>query len=223
MATDTSITPMLETGDNLTRDRFLRIWEQLPQIKRAELIGGIVYLPSPQMKEHGTTARRVSGWLLVYETNTPGCEGGDNTTALIGEDVPQPDHYLALLAECGGKSWGAKYVEGAPELIAEVSYSSVSMDLHQKLDLYQNARVQEYLVILLKKQEIRWHRLVKGKYRRILADAEGVYRSRIFPGLWLDGKALFQNDMAKVFATLQEGISSTEHQRFVAELEARRQ
>src|SRR5436853_94629 len=84
----------LEPGDHLTREEFLRIWEQLPHIKRAELIGGVVYMPSPQRREHGKTDRRISGWLCVYEANTPGCEGGSNTTSLIGEDCLQPDDYL---------------------------------------------------------------------------------------------------------------------------------
>ncbi len=133
--------------------------------------------------------------------------------------APQPDHFLAILTECGGASWGEKFVEGSPELLVEVWHSSASVDLHEKFDLYENARVQEYVVVMLKKREVRWHRLVKGKYKR---GAEGVFRSRVFPGLWLDSKALFNGDMAKVLATLQKGIASDEHQRFVAELAKRK-
>lgn len=222
MATNLSATPSLESGDNLTRAEFLRIWKQLPNIKRAELIGGVVYMPSPQWVEHGRTDRLISTWLGVYEASTPGCTGGDNTTSLIGDDCPQPDSYLALLPECGGKSRGKKYVEGAPELIAEISFSTASIDLHQKLELYEAAGVQEYLVVLLKKRAICWHRLVRGKYRSLRPDATGVYRSRAFPGLWLDSKARFADNMAGVLANLQHGLDSQEHQDFVAELEARR-
>jgi Uma2 family endonuclease len=223
MATELSTTPTLETGDNLTRDEFLRIWAQLPDIRRAELVGGIVYMPSPQRIEHSTTGRHISGWLAMYEARTPGCRGGDNATSLIGEDCPQPDGYLAILPECGGKSRGKKYLEGAPELIDEISYSTASIDLHQKYDLYEKAGVQEYLVILLKKREVRWHRLVNGKYKRLRPDATGVIRSRVFPGLWLDSKALFTNDLAGVLTTLEEGLACAEHGRFVADLAARRQ
>jgi Uma2 family endonuclease len=222
MATHLLTTPSLENGDNLSRDEFLQIWEQLPHIKRAELIGGIVYMPSPLRKEHGSLDRRLSTWLGVYEAGTPGTAGGSNTTSLIGEDCPQPDEYLAILPECGGKSWGEKYVEGAPELIAEVSFSSASIDLHQKLELYQKAGVQEYLVVLVKKEEIRWHRLVRRRYQRLSPDGDGIFRSRVFPGLWLDSKALLKDDLAKVLAKLQEGLASEEHARFVGELEARR-
>ncbi|MCE9532667.1 MAG: Uma2 family endonuclease, partial [Planctomycetes bacterium] len=174
MATDLSITPELQTGDNLTRDEFLHIWEQLPNVKRAELIGGIVYMPSPLRREHSTVDRHVSTWLGLYESETPGCTGGNNATSLIGDDCPQPDGFLAILPEYGGKSWGDKYVEGAPELIVEFAYSSASIDLHQKLELYQSAGVEEYLVFLLKKQEVRWHRLVKGKYQHMTPDESGI-------------------------------------------------
>ena len=107
-------------------------------------------------------------------------------------------------------------------MIAEISSSSTSIDLHQKFEVYENAGVQEYLVVLLKQKEIRWHQLVKRKYKRMSADSAGIFRSRVFPGLWLDSEALFKNDMAKVLATLQEGIASVEHQHFVAELAERK-
>lgn len=214
--------PTLDAGDHLTRDEFLHIWEQLPNIKRAELIGGVVHMPSPQRKEHGTADFRITGWMGYYMAFTPGCEGGSNTTSLIGDDCLQPDEYMAILPECGGASWGEKYLEGSPEMVAEVSFSSVSMDLHEKLEIYQRANVQEYLVVLVKMEEIRWHRLVKGKYKLVRPDGNGVYRSLVFPGLWLDSKALFANDLAKMLATLQKGIDSDEHQEFVAKLAERK-
>lgn len=222
MATDLASTPLLETGDNRTREEFLRIWEQLPDVERAELIGGVVYMPSPLRKDHGSMNRRISGWLSHYQAYTPGCEGGDNTTALLGDDCLQPDAYLALLPECGGRSWGTTYVEGAPELIVEVSSSTASIDLHQKYAIYEAAGVQEYLVVVLKKQEIRWHRLVNGKYARLSPDAQGTFRSQVFPGLWLDGPALLRHDLPAVLAQLQEGLASGEHQTFAAELAGRR-
>ncbi len=222
MATDLSTEVTLNNGDNLTREEFLHIWEQLPDVKFAELIGGIVYMPSPLRREHSTKDRRVSGWLLAYEAQTQGCEGGNNATTFMGDECLQPDGFLAILPECGGKSGGEEYVEGAPELIFELAHSSASFDLHQKLNIYESAGVQEYLVFLLKKKELRWHRLVKGKYKQMKPDADGVWRSHVFPGLWLDSAALFGNDHAKVLAKLHEGIASDEHQKFVERLAAKR-
>jgi putative restriction endonuclease len=223
MASATKTYPSLETGDNLTRDEFIRIWEQLPNIKRAELIGGMVLMPSPTSTDHGDMDNNAAGWIFYYKAMTPGCAGGNNTTTFLVDDVPQPDVNLRILTEFGGKSWVEdKYLHGSPEMLLEVCNTTEAVDLHQKLDLYEEARVQEYLVIIVQKEEIRWHRLVKGKYRQIAADAHGVYRSVVFPGLWLDSKALFANDMAKVIATLQKGIDSDEHQKFVDDLAKRK-
>ena len=223
MATDITAAPSLTAGDKMSREEFIRVWERLPGIKKAELIGGIVYMPSPLSVEHGDIDFDATTWLGLYKAATPGCAGGSNTTSYILEDCPQPDVNLRIVPECGGKSRVKKrYLHGSPEMLTEISYSSKSIDLGPKRDLYEKARVQEYLVIVVRKKQIRWHRLVQGKYRRMLPDADGIYRSQVFPGLWLDSKAFFAGDMAKVLATLNEGIASDEHQQFVEELAKRK-
>jgi hypothetical protein len=216
-------TPTLENGDNLTRDEFLRIWEQLPHIKRAELIGGIVYMPAALGTDHGGDDFNITTWLGVYRAATPGCVGGSDVTCIFLGDCPQPDVNLRVVTEFGGKSWiENKRIHGSPELLVEVCNTTEAMDLHQKFELYKEARVHEYLVVVVKKKQIRWHRLVRGEYKLMTAAADGIYRSVVFPGLWLDSKALFKDDLTKVLATLQKGIESEEHQRFVAELAARK-
>ena len=210
--------PPLGPGDKLTRAEFLRRWEAHPEIKNAELIGGIVYISSPVSVEHGTNESGLGGWLCFFKAATPGTASGHNTTSFILDDTPQPDLYLRILAEYGGSSWVEKYLLGTPELLAEICRSSAAYDLHVKFDLYQAAKVPEYLAVLLYEQEIRWHVLVDGQYQLLAADADGLWRSRIFPGLWLDGKALLAGNMQQVFARLQDGLQSAEHQAFVARL-----
>src|SRR5262249_2518493 len=205
--------PPLAAGDKLTRDEFLRRWEACPGIKRAELIGGTVYMPSPLSRMHGDIDAIVCGWLVAYMGATPGVACGHNSTALVLEDSPQPDINLRILPEYGGHvSEEGLYIQGAPELIAEICGTSASYDLHDKLDLYQAAGVREYLTVLIFEQEIRWHVLVRNRYELLPADSDGLWRSRIFPGLWLDGKPLFARDVHDIMARLQEGLSSTEHQ-----------
>src|SRR5205814_1183188 len=132
--------PPLVAGDKLTREEFLRRWEKMPDLKRAELIGGIVYMPSAVRRRHGTTEHHLSVWSGHYELATPGLDGANNTTWFMLEDAPQPDVDLRILPEYGGQS-GMKgpYSLGAPELAAEVCLSSTAYDLHQKLELYQSA------------------------------------------------------------------------------------
>jgi Uma2 family endonuclease len=211
--------PTLVAGDRMTRAEFLRRWEAMPNVKFAELIGGVVYMPSPLSRDHGVPDLRVGGWLSYYAAFTPGCEASNNTTWLMREDSPQPDVYLRLLPEHGGQSATAGlYPQGAPEFLAEICLSSTERDLHEKFDLYQEAGVREYLVLLVPEQEVRWHRLINGVFQVVAADADGVMRSAVFPGLWLDAAALLAGDMAKVFTVLTKGLNTPEHGEFVARL-----
>jgi len=216
----THAVPPLCAGDKLTRDEFMRRWEQHPEIKFAELIGGIVYMPSPLTRLHGVTDNLAGTWLCVYHAYTPGTEVGSNVTTMMDDDeTPQPDDFLRILPEFGGQSRNdGKYVGGAAELLVEVSVSSADIDLNEKHDLYEREGVREYVVILMGEQEIRWHRLGKNGFKRMKPDADGIWKSKVFPGLWLDGNALLTHDSAKVLVTLQLGLQSSEHAAFVKKL-----
>lgn len=212
--------PPLCAGDRLTRREFLEIWEQHPEIKHAELIGGVVYMPSPLSRMHGVTDTQVSGMLWYYASHTPGTEAGSNTTTLMeGDDTSQPDNFLRILPAYGGQSVNeGKYIGGGPEFLAETSVSSASIDMNQKLELYERMRVQEYLAILMYEQEIRWHRWTPRGFKLVPSGPGMIWKSKIFPGLWLDGKALLANDAARVLATLEKGLSSRVHAAFVKKL-----
>lgn len=216
--------PELVAGDFLTRDEFLRRWEAMPHIKCAELIQGVVYMPSPVSVQHGDTEHHVGTWLGVYEAATPGCRGSHNATWLMGEeDSPQPDTSLRILPEYGGQSRvQGRYASGAPEFLAEVCLSSTAYDLNQKLALYEEAGVQEYLAVLMREREVRWHRRSGDRFEGVPAPADGVYRSAAFPGLWLDAPALLAGDLARVLAVLHDGVNSPEHRAFVEQLAQRR-
>jgi hypothetical protein len=159
-----AITP-LEFGDVLPREEFLRRWENMPRLARAELIKGIAYMPSPLSREHAVMESNVSGWLSHYVAATAGCEAANNATWFMGEDAPQPDVSLRILPEYGGTSrMRGRYLSGAPEFLAEVCVTSAAYDLHQKLDAYQEAGVQEYAAVLMHEREVRLHRLTGGRF-----------------------------------------------------------
>lgn len=214
--------PPLAAGDHLSRNEFLRRWEAQGEVKHAELIGGRVYMPSPVSGDHGRMDRRIGGWLAVYQAATPGVDGANNATSLMLDDAPQPDLSLLILPEYGGSSSNdGLYYQGGLEFVAEVCATSASYDLHEKYDLYESAGVREYLVVLLFEEEIRWHELIDGRYQLFAPDADGLWRSRVFPGLWLDGKALLSGNLRQVLDRLQDGLRSAEHEQFVARLAAR--
>jgi hypothetical protein len=80
--------------------------------------------------------------------------------------------------------------------------------------------VQEYLVWRVLDGEVDWVVLRGGQYQRLAAGPDGVLRSDVFPGLWLDPAALVSGDLARVLAVVQQGVASPEHAAFVARLNA---
>ena len=214
--------PPLENGDVLTRAEFERRYEAMPHLKKAELIEGVVYVPSPvRHRAHSHPHIHLTGWLVQYEAGTPGVEAGDNGTIRLDLDnEPQPDALLFIDPACGGQARidADDYIEGAPELVAEVASSSASYDLHVKLRVYRRNGVREYIVWRVLEQELDWFVLRAGQYARMSVDAEGLLKSEVFPGLWLDPVALLRGDLATVLAVVQRGLASPEHAAFVARL-----
>jgi hypothetical protein len=214
--------PTLENGDRLTRTEFERRDSVMPDLKKAELIEGVVYVPSPvRHRQHGSPHAHLIGWLGQYVAHTPGVEVGDNSSVRLDLDnEPQPDALLFIDPACGGRVRLSDdgIIEGAPELVAEVALSSVSYDLHAKLQVYRRSGVGEYIVWRVLEHEIDWFMLRAGQYERMAVDAQGLLRSQIFVGLWLDPAALVRGALAIVLTTVQRGIGSPEHAAFVDRL-----
>jgi Uma2 family endonuclease len=110
------------------------------------------------------------------------------------------------------------YVTGPPELVCEVSASSVSIDLHAKLNAYRRNGVREYLVWRTLDGAVDWFILREGRYEPLTLGADGLLRSEIFPGLWLDPAALIRGDLPRLFQVLDQGTSTPEHAAFVGRL-----
>jgi Uma2 family endonuclease len=214
--------PPLESGDRLTRDEFEQRYAAMPQLKKAELIEGVVYVPAAlRFRSHGQPHGDLITWLGVYRAFTPHTALGDNPTVrLDDQNEPQPDAVLLIEAAAGGqvRISADDYVEGAPELVAEVAASSASIDLGDKLRVYRRNGVQEYLVWRVFDGQIDWFRLDGENYLPFQPDQQGIIHSQVFPGLWLDSTALLNGNMPQVLAVLQQGIQSDEHQQFVQRL-----
>jgi Uma2 family endonuclease len=216
--------PPLENGDLLTRAEFERRYAAMPWLKKADLIEGVVYMGSPVHSEvHAQPHGLMVTLLGLYRLSTPGVALDDNGTLRLDPDnEPQPDVMLRIEADKGGASYVSAddYVEGAPELIVEVSASSASYDLREKRRVYRRNGVREYIVWQIYDGRLDWWALRDGEYQPLQPDEAGVVKSEVFPGLWLDVPALLANDPAKTLATLQRGIASEEHAAFAASLAA---
>lgn len=215
--------PPLQSGDRLSRDEFERRYRATSGNIKAELVEGKVYVMGPPVSSEGHSAPhfRFIGWLSIYEMRTPGVEGGDNGTIRLDlENEPQPDVFLRILPKHGGQSRNSKddFIEGAPELITEIAASSANYDLHEKLEAYRRNHVQEYIVWRTWDRAIDWFKLQDGKYVLQAPDGQGVIKSSVFPGLWLDVAAMLAADRVRVLNVAQQGLASPEHQAFIERL-----
>jgi Uma2 family endonuclease len=214
--------PTLYSGDRMTQREFHRAYQRTPEGVKAELIDGVVYMASPVGVEHGRRHFHLGAILAMYEAATPGVQGVDNTTTILGpKDEPQPDLALRIISECGGQSRVEdNLIVGVPELIVEIAHSSRALDLHGKRRAYARNGGVEYIVADIEDERLHWIDLRTD--RDLIADPDGLCRLQSFPGLWIDGPALFAYDLARLTAALNTGLASPQHAEFVAALAARR-
>jgi Uma2 family endonuclease len=191
--------PPLANGDRLTREEFERRYEAMPDVRKAELIEGVVYLPSPvSTPDHSEPSGILTLWVGTYCVIHPEAQFGDNgTVRLDGDNEPQPDVFLRFRS--GGTSeLPEKYIEGPPELVAEVAATSASIDLHAKKNAYRRNGVREYIVWRTLDDELDWFVLEAGDYVRVEAGSDGLIHSRVFPGLALHVPSLLARDLAAI-------------------------
>lgn len=201
--TDTPVS--LESGDHLTRDEFHRRYSARPDIKKAELVEGVVYVASPvRHNQHGRPHGFIVTWLGTYVAQTPGLEFGDNATIILdtGNEV-QPDACLWRPESDGPRLTEDGYIEGAPQLVVEVAASSVSYDLYEKKEAYRRNGVREYLVWRVLDRAIDWFRLRDGAYVPLEPNADGVIESEEFPGLRLHLPGMLSGNLAAVLDRLR--------------------
>ncbi|MCC5649461.1 Uma2 family endonuclease [Nostoc sp. XA013] len=216
--------PLLENGDKLSLYEFERRYNAMPNLKKAELIEGIVYImpAALRFRSHGQPHGWIVGWLFTYEAATPGVASAvEPTVRLDLDNEPQPDAVLLINPEAGGQARLSEddYIEGAPELIVEIAASSVAIDLHAKKQAYRRNGVKEYIVWQVLDHKLTWFYLEQGEYIELATDSNGILRSQIFPGLWLGVAELLAGNMQSVLSVLQTGLQSPEHAAFVQRLE----
>ena len=215
--------PELQNGDRLSRLEFERRYTAMPTNCRAELIEGVVYMSSPvRIDRHAEPHGLLQMLLSVFAARTPGMRLADNGTVRLDPDnEPQPDIALRIDDRCGGQAkLAGGYLSGAPELVAEISSSSVSYDLGPKLDAYLRNGVREYLVWRVEDDALDWFVRRANRYEQLPVGADGLIRSEVFPGLRLDPRPILAMDAGAALDVVQAGIGSPEHQTFIAQLAA---
>ena len=217
------LSPPLHAGDHLSRAEFERRYHAHPEIKKAELIEGIVHIPSPiHHKGHSQPHAHIITLLGTYCAATPGTDLGDNASVRLDfENEVQPDVLLRLETAKGGNSRISEddYLEVPPELIVEIAASSAAYDMHSKRRVYARSGVREYVVVQVYERVVSWFILRDSVYELMTADEKGILRGELFPGLWLDTAAFWAGDLAHMLATLQNGLATSAQTDFVVQLE----
>ena len=176
--------PPLKDGDRLTHDEFMRRYDAMPDLKKAELIEGVVYVPSPVRSDHhGEPHSNLGGWLFLYRVKTPGLKLADNATVCLDiGNTPQPDDVLFIISAHGGQARVNEdgYIQGAPELVAEVAASTASYDLHGKLRAYERNGVREYVVWRVLEKMVDWFVLRDGRFEKLSPEVDGTLHSTVF-------------------------------------------
>ncbi|HEY9783809.1 MAG TPA: Uma2 family endonuclease [Candidatus Obscuribacterales bacterium] len=217
--------PLLHAGDRLTQAEFHRLYNQMPECYRLELVGGVVFEPPPAGLDHSDIQSFLNGAFLSYAGRTPGLQmGADATVILSNEDEIQPDIFLRILPQYGGQSgntvekrigsrqFGTRYIKGAPELLAEVSHTTKTIDLHRKKERYLFGGVLEYAVVCLDPHKIFWFDL--KNHIQLKASKDSIWRSVFFPGLWINGKAVFEGNYQLLMDTIDAGMATVEYAQF---------
>ncbi len=215
--------PQLQNGDQLHSREFLRRYDRMPLVKKAELIEGVVFMGSPVSRQHGRPDIVIHAWLEAYSSDTPGTEALSNVTVILDpENTVQPDCFLRIIAPGKGstKETDLGLISGPPELVVEIAASSASIDAHKKLTAYRRNGVAEYLLWRVDECRIEWLHLVDEEYLAAEPDAQGILRSRAFPGLQVSLPALLSLDSNRARASLEEGLASPAHAEFVRSLAA---
>ena len=218
--------PLLYDGQRLDQPTFHEIYSRMPEDFRAELIDGVVYLMNmPVFEDHGRPFASMNGVLYLYSVETPGTiVQADTSTKLGPRSEVQPDAALLIDPRFGGRtrSGDGRFTLDAPELVVEVSSSSLRLDLNAKKKVYEEAGALEYAVFDVGHEKFHWFVLAGGRFEPLAIEPDGRFHSRAFPGLWLDEAAFVRGDGQAVVAALRLGLESQEHADFVDRLRANR-
>jgi len=213
----------LENGDRRSQADFRHLRLSCHDGEDFELIWGEVFRTTPCVARDPDVLPLLAGVFRPYRDATRGIALERHPTTILGVDTEVRPVLLLLYSSAAGGS--SRYdeegnVTGPPEMVVEVANSTRSLEMHAKLWAYRESGVREYLVLCVEEREIHWSHFPSK--RELKPDKAGVWKSRVFPGLWVDGPALFDEDAAKLVETVRLGLASPQHAAFVRRLEARK-
>ena len=75
-------------------------------------------------------------------------------------------------------------------------------------------------MLCIEERRLHWFHFPSGE--EIMPNRQGVRRSQVFPGLWIDEQALLEQNDQRLIEVVQQGLASRAHAAFVRRLETAR-
>ena len=171
-----------------------KAWELKPG-ERFELIDGIAYTMAAPNTEHQliVSALNAEFYNFLRGKQCKVIPAPFDVRLFYEEDesddtVVQPD----LVVVCDPEKLGKEGCRGAPDLVVEIlSPSNSAIEMHRKLNLYQDAGVHEYWVIDPEEKMIEVYRLDNGKYKPSILRMGDVLKPEKFSGLEIPLETIF--------------------------------
>ena len=165
----------------------------------AELVQGDVVMMTPASLPHQALSMFLTRVLSDYvDVGEIGWIGTAPIALRLSPDtVREPD--LLFVANDHLDRVKETCVDGPADLVIEiVSADSVGRDRGEKYYEYEQAGIPEYWLIDSRTRRAEFYQLQGAYYQPMFPDAQGIYRSRVLPGFWLNVGWLQQEPLPDV-------------------------
>jgi len=181
------------TVKRFTFEEFCRL---VPDGQKADLIGGMIYMASPDNLDAGDLTALLLAVMRIYtERHRLGKVYVLRIAFRLSEfESPEPD--IAFVSKKRLHLVRRGYVAGPPDAAMEiVSPESAERDYVLKRHQYREAGVPEYWIIDEENHLITLLRLdARGRYRKV-RPRHGKYESQVMPGFFLRPEWLWQDPL----------------------------
>ena len=188
-----------------TRMGYQEFLNWLDEDTLAEWVDGEVIITSPASLQHQTINGFLSQVMGIYvEQHDLGKIILAPFQMKLETSGREPD--LLFVASDQLDRLRRTYLEGPASLVVEiVSPESAGRDRGEKFYEYERAGIPEYWLLDPQTRRAEFYQIgAEGQYHLIAPDAEGIYRSSILSGFWLQVEWLWQQPLPRVLDVLRE-------------------
>ena len=187
----------------MTYEQFLRT---VPEDVHAEWVDGEVVPMTPVSRDHNELSVFLLALLQHYvEAQNLGkifCEPFQMKT---GPGLPGRSPDLLFVSKKKLSQLKKNYLQGAADLVIEIiSPDSRARDRGEKFYEYEQGGVREYWLIDPVRKQVEFYELGKnGIYRLMNVGEDGIFRSQVLKGLWLQVSWLWQSPLPLLMTVLK--------------------